>query len=175
MRLMSACSLVLVGTIISGCAQTGGMADSRMSASEKTSCSVIGPKAMQGALIGAAGGAAAGAAINSNNRGAGALIGGLAGLIGGVLVGNHLDAADCEQAVAALQRMDTAKTGQAIEWANPSSGHKGTFVPLADASQMNGKLCRPYKRSMTMQNGPQTDSEQGIVCRDENGDWNAIS
>jgi outer membrane protein OmpA-like peptidoglycan-associated protein len=69
--------VVIVGMVLSGCASTGTMLDT---------------KTKQGALLGALGGALAGAAIGGkDHRGGGALIGAATGALAGGLIGRYLD------------------------------------------------------------------------------------
>jgi surface antigen len=163
--------MILVASSLSGCAtnqqnQAGG--------SSSASCSALGPKALTGAVAGAAGGAAIGALAGKNAKGA--LIGAGAGLLVGLLAGKALDSHDCELAKAALQQMSSTPTGQQIAWNNPATGNKGTLTPTGDAAPApDGRICRPYKRDVTLKTGEQTAGDLGTTCRTANGDWEAIS
>ncbi len=138
-------------------------------------CSALGPKALSGALVGGLGGAAGGAAIGAAaGRGRGAAIGAgvglLAGVIGGLAVGNNLDQRDCYQARIALAQMAQSPAGVPVGWQSPT-GSYGRYTPIAAAYQApGGQLCRRFAQDVVIA-GRAPVQEQGVVCRDANGDW----
>jgi surface antigen len=154
----------MLAMLIAGCAQGPG-------ATGKNGCPIFGPKATVGLVGGAAGGAALGAAL-SKNQGVGALVGLLVGAAAGTMVGGALDQHDCEAAQAAMRaQMDSAPVGQQITW-HSTTGDSGSFTPISPPTENGGRVCRAYKRDLTLKNGEQTGGDTGIVCRDPGtGDW----
>jgi len=139
-------------------------------------CPALGPKAIIGAASGAAVGSGIGGAIGGKNRGMGAALGGIGGGVIGGAIGSALDQRDCQQAQLALQQMNSARTGQQIQWTDPATGNHGTFTPLSDPSKSaDGRVCRQYNREAVTKDGQQTDGGVGVVCRNANGDWEAQS
>lgn len=159
--------LLMETTVLAGCATQPPRTAAEAREQESSSCSMLGPKATTGMLAGAALGAGAGLAATHNNGNAlaGAIVGGLLGAIVGGSVGSHLDQSDCEQAHAALQQFESAKTGENLAWSNPSTGTRGTLTATADASEMNGKVCRPYTLKVQKPDN-QEITDSGITCRD---------
>ena len=153
-------ALMLGGCVTTSSQQSGG------------SCPIFGPKATVGVLGGAAAGAGLGAATGGDAKAI--FVGAAIGALAGILVGGSLDRADCEQAKLALRRMDDTPTGTQIAWANPGSGNSGTFTPLSDTQQVGGRVCREYRRDIVMKDGKQTGGDQGIVCRNDQGDWEVV-
>lgn len=164
---------VLMLSLLSGCAQQYGSAQSAAAAS----CRSLGPRALSGALIGAGAGAAVGAGVGAaagGGKGAmiGALAGGAIGLVAGLVEGHHLDQGDCNAAQAALQRLDVARTGQPIPWSDPSTGSHGVFIAASNAySQPDGRICRRIRSTYVLAGQPPVTNDKGIVCRKPNGDW----
>ena len=175
--LFSFCAGVLMLGFLSGCAQHYNSAQSAAAAS----CRSLGPRALSGALIGAGAGAAVGAgvgAVAAGGKGAaiGAIAGGVIGLVGGLAEGHHLDQGDCNAAQAALQRLDVARTGQPIPWSDPSTGSQGVFIAASNAySQPDGRICRRVRSTVTIAGRAPVTDNNGIVCRDQNGDWERVA
>ena len=122
--------------------------------------------------IGAAGGAAAGgllaAAIGASPLGlaAGVILGGVAG----GAVGNYLDSQDKEAALKAQQQSLTSnKAGQTTTWSNPDSGNSGAFTPTNQYTTKDGKICRDYQQTVTI-NGKQ-ETATGTACKMSDGSW----
>ena len=142
-------------------------------------CSVFGPRAMSGALIGGLAGAGTGALIGglAGHSGTDALIGaaagGLIGVAGGAMVGHNLDQRDCAAAQLALQQIDTTPTGQPLPWTDPATGSKGSFTPTADqyTDPTSGEVCRPVSADYYLNGHQPVTGDTGNVCRDANGDW----
>jgi len=126
------------------------------------------PKTTAGAALGGAGGGLAAAAFGASPAGiaAGVLLGALAG---GAL-GNMLDNADREYAAQAQQNaMESAKTGQTVAWANPDSGHSGTYTPQPAYQNTQGQYCREFQQTVTVDG--QTQTAYGVACRQPDGTW----
>jgi surface antigen len=145
----------------------------------KSACSSLGPKAASGALIGAAAGAAGGGLIGAaagNTKGAliGAGLGLLVGAIAGGAAGHNLDQQDCAQAQIALQQMQTLPTGQSVAWSSPTGSH-GSITAFTDDYEVGGRVCRRIRSDVYLQNHEPVYGDEGVVCRDANGDWARVS
>jgi len=97
---------------------------------------------------------------------AASVVGGL--LVGG-LVGNLLDERDKKLQTEAAQRaLETGKTGQAVAWKNPDSGHSGTVTPTKTVQTPTG-YCRDYQATVEI-DGKQ-EKATGRACRQPDGTW----
>ncbi len=134
-----------------------------------------GPKQGVGTVLGAGLGGLAGAQIgNGTGRlvavGAGTLLG---ALIGGE-AGKSLDKADRVYAERASQRaLETAPSGQVVQWRNPDSGHYGQVVPQPAYQNASGQYCREYQQTVTIDGRQQ--SAFGTACRQPDGSWKVVS
>jgi surface antigen len=169
--------IALIGSLTGGCATKQYTTPEEAIAN---ACSALGPKSTQGALIGAAAGAAGGAAIGAaagGGRGAGigVLVGLGAGLISGAIAGNVMDKRDCQEAQIALQRMNNAPTDVVILWSDSTTGSHGSYTPITDAYNNNGRLCRQVRADYYMKNHQPVYGDTGLVCRTSSGDWARVA
>lgn len=163
--------IAVISNLLAGCAQAP-KANATPQEQAEASCAAFGPKTQTGALLGALAGALIG---GIKGGGKGALIGGASGAAAGGLVGKIMDHNDCQAAQVAMRQMETAKIGAPIAWNNPTTGNSGVFVPTtAPAPSANGQVCRNYTRQAIV-SGQASGVEQGVTCRDANGDWVAVS
>lgn len=161
--------ILIAYPMMAGCAQQGGQTPQEQAAS---SCTAFGPKTTTGAVAGALLGSLIG---GLQGGGKGALIGAASGAVVGGLAGKALDHNDCTIAQAALRQMDNAKVGAPIVWNNPSTGNSGVFVATSAPTQSaNGQICRNYTRQATI-GGTASGLENGVTCRNADGDWVAIA
>ena len=129
-----------------------------------------GPKQGMGTVGGAVLGGLAGQAVGGGTgrlwaTGAGVLLGALVGSE----IGKSLDRADRQYMAQSTQRaLETAPSGQAVQWQNPDSGHSGTIVPQ-QAYQNNGSYCREYTQTVNI--GGQSQRAYGTACRQPDGSW----
>ncbi len=122
--------------------------------------------------IGAAGGAAAGgllaAALGASPLGlaAGVILGGL----GGGAIGSLIDDSDKEQAVRAQQQALAENTdGQSSAWTDPTDGHSGTYTPQNTYTSADGRTCRDYQQTVTIDG--KTETATGTACKQADGSW----
>jgi surface antigen len=163
--------IVVVATGLNGCAEMGARATPAERA--QASCPFFSQKMLGAAAGGAAIGAVAGAASGGRNRSQNILLGALIGALVGGSVGKALDHKDCEAARVAMQQMASAPVGTQVAWANPESGNRGTQTPTAEATvDSQGQLCRSYHETVYLKNATERQQD-GITCRDANGDWHA--
>jgi surface antigen len=82
-------------------------------------------------------------------------------------------AGDLERLRAAEQQaLEEARTGQAVNWHNPKTGHSGSVVVLeTEPSGEDGRAlpCRRIKRVFAA--GETTRSGTAYACRTASGDW----
>ena len=129
---------------------------------------LIGPKTQLGAAGGAATGGLLAAVAGAGPLGlaAGVVLGGLAG----GAAGNYLDNKDQELALKAQQRsMSGNKSGQAAEWSNPDSGNSGAYTPTNTYTTKDGKICRDFQQTITIDGKPETAI--GTACKMTDGTW----
>ncbi len=174
-RLAVAMSLVILPVSLTGCAQQ--YATPQKAAAD--ACSVFGPRATSGALIGGLAGAGTGALVgglvghNATDAIIGAAAGGLLGVVGGTMVGHNLDHRDCAAAQLALQQLDSTPTGQNLPWTDPSTGSYGSYTPTAAeyTDPTTNQVCRPVSADYYLSGHKPVLGETGNVCRDQNGDY----
>ena len=143
--------VALVAILTTGCAT--------MEANPKTTIGAVGGGTVGGLIAAAAGGSPAVIAAS--------VIGGI--LVGG-LVGNLLDERDKKMATEAAQKaLESAPTGKPVAWNNPDSGHAGTVTPVKTYQTADGKQCRQYETSVTI-DGKQ-EKAFGKACRQPDGSW----
>lgn len=134
-----------------------------------------GPKQTGGTLVGAGLGGLAGAHIGHGTGrlvavGAGTLLG---ALLGGE-VGRSLDKSDRLYAErAGQQALETARTGQPVEWRNPDSGHEGWTTPQRTYQTESGQYCREFSQTVLI--GGRQEQAYGTACRQPDGTWKVIS
>ena len=81
-----------------------------------------------------------------------------------------LDAEDWRRAQAALATaLDPQGNGSAVNWDNPDSGAKGSFVPVGKAYPLDGQVCRAFLAEIERKG--QDRSLRGTACADRSGEW----
>ncbi len=129
-----------------------------------------GNKELMGTIGGAAVGGLAGAQFG---KGKGQLVGvGLGALLGsmaGSSIGQSLDRADMMYAERASQQAQSAAIGNTISWNNPQSGNSGTITPTRDGRSSNGRYCREYSQTITVDG--RKESAYGTACQNPDGTW----
>lgn len=129
-------------------------------------------------MIGGGTGAILGGYAGSKvGKGSGQLIGvGVGALLGtmvGSSIGASLDKADLAYAERANQRAYTAPVGETISWNNPNSGNSGTITPVREGSSTNGRYCREYSQTITVDGKSQ--KALGTACKNPDGTWQVIN
>lgn len=131
-------------------------------------------KMLGGGLIGAAAGAYGGSHVGSGKGQLAAMAGGA--VLGGLLLGNigrSLDRADQLYAERATnQTLETARTGQTMQWATPS-GVTGTVTPVQTYTAGNGHYCREYYSDIFI--GGRKETVFGRACRQPDGSWTTVN
>jgi surface antigen len=162
---MSDMSIKTIGTVIVviglASASVGGCAwvEEQLGLGEKAQVGAAGGAATGGLLAAAAGASPLGLA-------AGVVLGGIAG----GAVGNYLDNNDREAALKAQQRaMENNRAGETTTWTDPSDGHSGTFTPTNTYTSADGKTCRDYQQTVTIDGKQETAI--GTACKMADGTW----
>lgn len=73
--------------------------------------------------------------------------------------------ADGAMAVA----LDPQGNGAAVNWDNPQSGIKGSFIPVGGPFVRSDEICRAFIASVQTQTKPA--KLQGTACRPSGGEW----
>jgi len=98
----------------------------------------------------------------------------LAGACSGVSPNQALDGEDRELLIAArADALERNKTGQATNWSNPDTGHRGTVVPTRTYQAGNGADCREFQQTTTVSGV--TDLAYGASCRTPEGTWEIVT
>ena len=154
MRRIKFAVVVIAGVALVGCTSTGQ-----------------GEKQTGGAVVGAALGGLLGSTIGrGGGRVAATVIGALAGAYVGSEVGKSLDRADRKAMEQSTQTaLENNPTHQTAEWNNPDSGNKGTVTPTRTYQTAEGKNCREYQQTVTIDG--KTERAYGTACREPDGSW----
>jgi surface antigen len=82
-----------------------------------------------------------------------------------------LDPEDWRRAKAALATaLDPQGNGSPVNWDNPDTGSKGTFIPVGKAYPFDGQVCRAFTAQIERKNGPE-NAVRGTACADKGGEW----
>lgn len=92
----------------------------------------------------------------------------------GVSPTQALDAEDRKHLIAArVNALEHNKTGQATNWSNPKTRHRGTVIPTRTYKSGGGADCREFQQTTTVSGN--TDLAHGASCRAADGTWNIVS
>jgi surface antigen len=70
-----------------------------------------------------------------------------------------------------MAALDSGAPDVPVSWRNPDSGRYGTVVP-GPAYERNGRRCRAYTHTVTIDNRPQT--VRRAACRNADGGWSPL-
>lgn len=83
----------------------------------------------------------------------------------------EMDAEDWRRAKSALDTaLDPQGNGAKVAWDNPTSGAKGSFVPLAQPFPKDDGICRAFTALVEIQ-GKGTRASRSSACRRNGGEW----
>lgn len=86
-------------------------------------------------------------------------------------LGAGLDEEDWRRAQSALSlAIDPQGSGQPVNWDNPSSRRRGSFVPNGNVTIAADTICRPFIATMVDVAGKET-RQDGQACRSGPGEW----
>lgn len=84
---------------------------------------------------------------------------------------SQMDAEDWRRAKSALDTaLDPQGNGTSVAWANPKSGAKGSFVPLAQVYPKGDGICRSFAARVETK-GEAEKVLHSSACRVNSGDW----
>lgn len=86
----------------------------------------------------------------------------------------HLDAEDWRRAQAAFSlAVDPQGSGQVVNWENPATKRKGSFIPAGNLVLAENTVCRPFRATLVEQaNGKPVETHHlGRACRTGPGEW----
>lgn len=127
-----------------------------------------GAAAVAGAVIG-------GLVGNQFGGGTGRALMTAAGAVAGGFLGNHIfkKTAKSEYEKDAAQRaLNNAASGQRVAWTDARTNESGYFTPLNTKTMSDGRVCRDFKRGLTV-GGETVDETTGTACKKDNGQWDA--
>jgi surface antigen len=83
----------------------------------------------------------------------------------------EMDAEDWRRAKSALDTaLDPQGNGASVAWENPTSGAKGSFVPMAQPYPKDDGICRPFTAHLNLKGEPERVIASS-ACRVNSGDW----
>lgn len=127
-----------------------------------------------GTLLGAAIGGLVGSQIGGGSGqkiaiGAGVLAGGYLGN----RVGKQLDCKDRDYHYDTTQSaLEYKRTGGSAAWVNPDSGHSGSVTPTKTYIADNGKPCREFTQTISVDG--EVEEIEATACRQEDGTWQIV-
>lgn len=90
------------------------------------------------------------------------------------LLAETLAPADLEQAKPALAAALEPATGRSrVDWHNPDSASRGSFVPVGAAYHAGNRLCRAFAGQVTTD--VTTARLEGRACREPDGNWTQLA
>ncbi len=157
MKNISLISVVVLSLSLSACSSNGGL-----------------NKEDGGAIVGAVAGGILG---NQVGKGSGRILATMAGvMVGGIVgssVGRSLDKADqLAASKAEFDALESGRSGRAVAWNNPDSGHRGEIIPERSYS-MGRKQCRRFRHTIYIDGRRET--MRGRACRNRDGSWSKVS
>jgi surface antigen len=82
----------------------------------------------------------------------------------------ELGVEDWRRAKGALAvALDPQGNGSSVNWDNPETGMKGTFVPVGQPFVKSDEICRAFLTTVVGQSS--TSSLQGTACRPSGDEW----
>jgi surface antigen len=96
-----------------------------------------------------------------------------AGTVAGGFLGNHIfrrTAKSDFERDAAQRALNNAASGQEVTWTDPRTHESGFFTPLNTRRMNDGRLCRDFRRGLSV-GGEPVDETTGTACLRSNGQW----
>lgn len=153
----------LVAALASGSVGCTASGDGRMSRDDKIAA---------GAIAGAVVGGLIGYELLGGGQGRylGALFLGAAGAYGGSLLADRLTRWDkTAMQETAYNTLTETPAGETSTWRNAESGNGGTITPIRTYLNHEGRICRDYKATLSVE-GEAFDGME-TACRTESGAW----
>ena len=96
-----------------------------------------------------------------------------AGAVAGGFIGDRLykkHAKSEYEKDAAERALNNAASGQKVTWTDARTNESGYFTPLNTRTMSDGRVCRDFKRGLTV-GGQTVDETTGTACKKDNGQW----
>ena len=71
------------------------------------------------------------------------------------------------------QSLESGQIGEAVNWQNPDSDHRGNVTPLLDYSNETGQTCRDFQQTVAIDG--RTTMAFDSACRKADGSWRSIN
>lgn len=123
-----------------------------------------GTRQEQGTVIGGAAGAVIGQEIGNSTLGT--VVGAVAGGVLGNVIGRRMDEGDRQNIAQALSENETRT------WTNSETNANYRVDPV-DTVRRDGKLCREYEMTATIEGEPR--QVEGLACQESDGTWRVVS
>ncbi len=82
----------------------------------------------------------------------------------------RLDSTDRQIRSEATQAaLENSPLGEARNWTNPASGHRGTVTPTRTYAEESERPCRDYQTTVTVEG--ETETSLYRACREADGQW----
>ncbi|BAE49691.1 RT0821/Lpp0805 family surface protein [Paramagnetospirillum magneticum] len=139
----------------------GGCADAKLG---QTGGAILG--GIGGGLLGSQFGGGIGRVLMTS-------LGAALGAYAGSELGKKLDKADKEEVLKAEEKAQDGPVGETIAWSNPQSGNSGTVTPVSENTDAQGRTCRDYQSTITVDGKDETVT--GTACKQADGSWSAVN
>ncbi len=70
---------------------------------------------------------------------------------------------------ARQQALEVNKSGEALNWHNPETDHRGVITPVMTYESSANENCRDFQETLTV--GDQSYIDYGTACRRPDGNW----
>jgi surface antigen len=89
-------------------------------------------------------------------------------------LGKSIDRGDFDKSEEVAQgSMDNNSDGETSTWNNPDSGNSGTITPQTTYKDDDGKDCRDFESTITVDG--KTEVAHGRACRQPDGSWKVVN
>ena len=123
------------------------------------------------------GGAIGGVLGNQVGGGSGKTVATIAGTLLGAWAGKSIAQNMTRQDVVyheqASTQAQTAPIGQAVTWYNPESQNQGSITPTREGQTNDGRYCREYQQTITVDG--ETQRAYGQACQQPDGSWEIVN
>ena len=127
-----------------------------------------------GAVVGGVAGGLLGGQIG---EGGGKTAAAVAGALIGAWAGSHVARSMTQRDVVYVQQASTQAAtipvGETVTWYNPESGNQGTITPTRDGRMSDGRYCREFQQTVTIDG--QTERAYGTACQNPDGTWQIVN
>ena len=127
-----------------------------------------------GTLVGAGLGVALGAHAKGSAKAPTMIMGGILGGALGNRIGAKMDRADrAKHERATYHAMEHGRSYETTGCYNPDTGHRGEVTPEPAYQRDDGRYCREFQQTITVDGQPQRG--YGTACSQPDGSWEIVS